>query len=87
MKSLAVLCAVTVLGIAPAAAQTYTTNTNRVNSNVTVTTTNSSSGSSWTTTQTRQSDGSYRTQSTYVPAPPPSSYQPMKGYCPLGNCK
>jgi hypothetical protein len=47
----------------------------------------SSDGSSLTsTTQQFRNGGSYTTR-TYGPAPPVSSYQPMKSYCPTGNCK
>jgi hypothetical protein len=83
MKSLAALFVFTVLGIVPALAET-TTMTTRSTSRGYESTIQSSDGSSYTSRTERVGTNQYRTNSTYTP---PSSYQPMKGYCPMGNCK
>jgi hypothetical protein len=84
MKSLTALFVATAFGIVPALAQTTTTTTTvPFGRNGTQTTVQSSDGSSLTST----SLGNGYSTSTYVPAPPRSSYQPMKGYCPMGKCK
>jgi hypothetical protein len=88
MKSLAALFAATLFGIAPTLAQnTTTTRTTPWGSNGTRTTVESSDGSSLTRSTIREYDGTYTTRDVYVPPRPPSNYQPMTGYCPMGNCK
>jgi hypothetical protein len=88
MQFLTALFVATAFSIVPVLAQsTTTTTTIPFGSRGTRTIVQSSDGSSLTsTTQQFRNGGSYTTR-TYVPAPPASSYQPMKSYCPTGNCK
>jgi hypothetical protein len=83
MKSFAAVFVFSALGIAPALAET-TTMTTRSTSSGYQTTIRSSDGSTYTSTTERVGAHQYRTNNTYTP---PSTYQPMKGYCPMGNCK